>query len=158
MCFGYRDGLDLVLRDQNKNVKAIVERRQKVENKARSVSPLIPYTPLVDEENNAVCFFVTSWVLFPRDPQTDRGIPELLPLFFSKLKSGTPLSLSLAATSHFLHGAWERNVRKETSQMQSAYGKAIAATRVALQDPKECHSDETLMAVLLLGFYEVSQS
>lgn len=41
--------------------------------------------------------------------------------------------------------------------MQIAYGKAIASTRLALQDPNECYSDETLMAVLLLGLYEVSE-
>ena len=39
--------------------------------------------------------------------------------------------------------------------MQKAYGKAVAATRLALQDPEESSSDENLMAVLLLGVYEV---
>lgn len=51
--------------------------------------------------------------------------------------------------------AWERGVRGETPQMQLAYGKAVSSTRLALQDPTECHSDEALMAVLLLGVYEV---
>lgn len=110
-----------------------------------------------DKDSQALCFFVSSWVLFPRDPQTDRGVTEILPLFFADLRPGTPLSLSLAAISNFLFGAWEHGVRHETRQMQSAYGEALSATRLALQDPNECYSDETLMAVLLLGFYEVRQ-
>ncbi len=129
-------------------VKATVERRQKVK---------IPPSPIDDEQSQALCFFISSWVLFPRDPQTDRGVTEILPLFFADLRPGTPLSLSLAAISHFIFGAWERGVRQETRQMQSAYGKAVSAMRLALQDPNECCSDETLMAVLLLGFYEVRQ-
>ena len=148
----------MVLRDQNEVVKNTVDRRQKSDCAAKSKSPGIPFAPLEDEESNAVCFFVTSWVLFPRDPQTDRGISELLPLFFGNLRPGTPLSLSLNATSRFLFETWERPAEKlETAQMQVAYGKAISATRLALQDPSECCSDETVMAVLLLGLYEVRE-
>lgn len=115
----------------------------------------IPPSPKHDEQSQALCFFVSSWVLFPRDPQTDRGVTEILPLFFADLRPGTPLSLSLAAISDFIFGAWEHGIRSETRQMQSAYGKAVSATRLALQDPNECYSDENLMAVLLLGLYEV---
>ena len=43
----------------------------------------------------------------------------------------------------------------ETPQVRVAYGKALLATRLALQDPIERSTDETLMAVCLLGFYEV---
>jgi len=129
-------------------VKASVARRQKSK---------IPPSLMDDEQSQALCFFVSSWVLFPRDPQTDRGVTEILPLFFADLRPGTPLSLSLAATSSFVFDAWEHGVRHETRQMQSAYGKAVSAMRLALQDPNECCSDETLMAVLLLGFYEVTQ-
>ena len=148
----------MVLRDQNDVVKNMVDRRQKNDCAAKSTSPGIPFAPLEDEESNAVCFFVTSWVLFPRDPQTDRGISELLPFFFGNLRPGTPLSLSLTATSRFLFQTWERPAEKlETAQMQVAYGKAVSATRLALQDLSECCSDETLMAVLLLGLYEVRE-
>lgn len=147
VCTGYRDGLDLVLRSQNNVVKATVERRQKLK---------IPPSPMDDKDSQALCFFVSSWVLFPRDPQTDRGVTEILPLFFAGLRPGTPLSLSLAAISNFIFGAWEHGIRQETPQMQSAYGKALSAMRLALQDPNESCSDELLMSVLLLGFYEVT--
>ena len=38
---------------------------------------------------------------------------------------------------------------------QVAYGKALTATRAALVDPISSLSDETLMAVCLLGMYDV---
>ena len=139
-------------------VKNTVDRRQKTDCATNFTSPGIPFAPLEDEESNAVCFFVTSWVLFPRDPQTDRGISELLPLFFGNLRPGTPLSLALTATSRFLFETWERPAENlETVQMQVAYRIAVSATRLALQDPSECCSDETVMAVLLLGLYEVRE-
>ena len=103
-----------------------------------------------------MCFFVSSYALYPRDPRTDRGIPELLPRFFSNLKDGSPLSLSLCAVSRSIFAAWERQLRDfETPITQVAYGKALTATRAALEDPVSSLTDETLMAVCLLGMYDV---
>ncbi len=39
----------------------------------------------------------------------------------------------------------------------SEYTKALAATHVALKDPRLSKADGTLAAVLLLGFFEVSR-
>ena len=39
------------------------------------------------------------------------------------------------------------------SKMQ--YGRALAATKTALSDPVDLPADETLMAVILLGLFEV---
>lgn len=107
-------------------------------------------------ENRELCFFLSSFVLYPRDPQTDRGFVELLPLLIGNVRPNSPLSLSLAAVSRCHFHAWELGMRDvETPQVRVAYGKALLATRLALQDPVECSTDETLMAVCLLGFYEV---
>ena len=156
-CSGYQEGLDLVLRDQNNIAQATVQRRQKLANKGRSASPRVPLSPTEDDESHALTFFVSSWVLFPHDPETDHGITELLPFFFGNLKSGTTLSLALTAVSRLMFAAWERRVRAvvETPEARLAYGKALAATRVAIEDPVQCTEDETLMAVLLLALYEV---
>lgn len=35
------------------------------------------------------------------------------------------------------------------------FGKALRKATSAIQDPEESIKDETLMAILLLGFYEV---
>ena len=81
---------------------------------------------------------------------------ELLPLFFADLKLDTPLSISLNAVAISFFAAWERRARDfETPALQAAYGKALKATRIAISDPSECLSDETLMAVCLLGIYDV---
>ena len=104
-------------------------------------------------------FFVSTYVLYPHDPRTERGITEILPLFFADLKPNTPLSLTLAAVSRLLFVAWERRARDfEVPTTQVAYGQALTATRAALSKPRECLSDETLMAVCLLGLYEVGKS
>lgn len=110
-------------------------------------------------ENRELCFFVSSYVLPPRDPQSDRGFVELLPLLFGNIRPNSPLLFTLAAVSRCQFVAWELGVRDvETPPVRLAYGKALVATRLALQDPVECSTDETLMAVCLLGFYEVSLS
>lgn len=44
---------------------------------------------------------------------------------------------------------------KATSDRAKAYGFALMATRSAIQDPQRCKSDNTLLAVWLLGLYEV---
>ena len=157
VCSGYSEGLDLVLRDQTKSAKAAVERRQKKSSR-REHSPSSDVTIRLSEseDSHAMCFLVSSYVTVPRDPRTDRGFLELLPHFFATLKSNTPLSLALDAVAHCFFAAWERRARYlESPNLRVAYGKALKATRAAISDPIECLSDETLMAVCLLGLFEV---
>lgn len=166
VCSGYSEGLDLVLRRQNEAAKAGVDRRVQ-RNKSRSRTPELPREPqrstaLVvphplyePEETNALCFFVSTFVLYGRDTQADRGFLELLPFLFNNLRVESPLSLCLAAASNFLFNKWERKIPRAERYAFSSYTKALKATRRALQDSVESVADETLMAVCLLGFYEV---
>ena len=160
VCSGYSEGLDLVLRNQNEAAKAGVHRRVH-KNKGRSQSPndssesVVPRPIYESEETNAQCFFVSTFVLYGRDTQADRGFLELLPFLFNNMRAESPLSLCLTAAAKILFGKWERrNPGAERSSIPS-YTKAVEATRLALQDPADSVSDETLMAVCLLGFYEV---
>ena len=170
-CAGYSEGLDLVLRDQNNVAKTAAERRARARSKKRSQRPpdaqspessaLVTLPPSLAEpvEAREICFFISSYVLYPRDPQADRGVVELLPLLFANLRPDSPLAHSLTAVARLQFAAWELGVRDvEIPQVRRAYGKALTATRLALQDPLECSTDETLMAVCLLGFYEVRPS
>ena len=110
------------------------------------------------EDDHALSFFVSTYVFYPHDPRTENSLPEILPLFFANLKPDTPLSLTVAAVSRLLFVAWERRARDfEKPVTQIAYGKALTATRAALSDPVERVRDETLMAVCLLGLYEVAR-
>ena len=167
VCSGYADGLDLVLRNQNQSAKAQVDRRQKITNRSssstpesrvvsRSPSPVLLPTLGEAEESHAVAWFISTFALYPRDSQADRGYVELLPLVCGNLRVGSPLSLALIASSRAIFSKWERRRRDTETLAFPDYGLALEATRKALQDPKESMSDETLMAICLLGFYEVS--
>ena len=115
----------------------------------------VPHPLYEPEETNALYFFVSTFVLFGRDTQTDRGFIELLPFLFNNLRPESPLSLSLTAASNILFSKWERKNPGAESYAFPSYAKALKVTRMALQDPVEGMSDETLMAVCLLGFFEV---
>ncbi|KAL9577402.1 MAG: hypothetical protein Q9212_006384 [Teloschistes hypoglaucus] len=170
-CPGYAEGLDLVLRDQNQLAKARVERHQKARNKSRNQSsesssasaspqPMIIYAPLAEcQETYAHTFFVSAYVLVPRDTRTDHGFLELLPLLFDRLPSSSVLNLSLSVVAHCYFQAWQPDIRNvDHIIVQKLYSKALKALQMALQDPSQCTSDETLMAVCLLSFYEVSKA
>ncbi|KAL9615051.1 MAG: hypothetical protein Q9167_000474 [Letrouitia subvulpina] len=73
-----------------------------------------------------------------------------------RLKPGSLLSTALSVVSYSLYAAWDPEIRNgENTETQISYNNAIRALRTALSDPEECISDETLMAVCLLGYYEV---
>lgn len=133
---------------------------------SRSASPtsssddeLIVYSSLAESRDSyAHAFFVSAYVLGPRDPRTDNGFLELLPLLFDRLAFEPVLSSSLAVLSHCYFGAWHRHIRSaENLTVQQSYSKALTGLRRALQDPRHCASDEILMAVCLLNFYEVQK-
>ncbi|KAL9637710.1 MAG: hypothetical protein Q9164_002035 [Protoblastenia rupestris] len=160
-CPGYPDGLDLVLRNQNKVAKAGSERHRKqrsgTQSPATIASPIgSPAKSLREfEEAHSLCFFVSSWVDYSPDPQAERGFVELLPLLYPRTKMGSPLSLCVSAISHLVFNKWEHNMQNaETLQVKEIYGKALTAMRHALRDPIVSLTDETLLAVCLLGWYE----
>ena len=157
----------MYLRDQNQVAKASVGRRQKavIKSKSRSPnvrssassSPNIAIPPILpeSEDAHAICFFVSSFVLYPRDTRADRGYLEYLPFLFDNLRVDSALSVSLAASAHVMFGKWERKVKDAELLTFPLYTKALKATRKSLEDPEERVLDETLMAVCLLGFFEV---
>lgn len=149
--------------------RAKVNRRTNVVAKSKSSSlerqltPLSPKTnirPLLaeSEETHALSFFVSTFVVYPRIMPADRDFLGLLPFFFETLTIGSPLSLALAATSYLLFGKREYKLQGFESRAFVHYGKALRATSLALQDPVKSMADEILMAVCLLGLYEVPRS
>ncbi|KAL9008950.1 MAG: hypothetical protein Q9173_005979, partial [Seirophora scorigena] len=163
VCPGYTEGLDLVLRNQNKTAKAAAERRHKrqpprgtgspasvlPDSSASSPDSLPIYSPLPESQDfYAHSFFVSCYVTAPRDPRTKHGFLELLPSFFDKLHSSSALSLSLSAVAHCYFGAWEPAIRNaERAEVQKVYTKALGALQQALRDPQDCVSDEVLVAI-----------
>ncbi|KAL8888284.1 MAG: hypothetical protein Q9205_002351 [Flavoplaca limonia] len=121
---------------------------------------LIVYSSLVESRDSyAHAFFVSAYVLGPRDIRTDHGFLELLPYLFDKLPSNPVLSSSLAVLCHCYFGAWNPSIRNaENFQVQQSYSKALSALRYALKNPRHCVTDELLMAVCLLNFFEVNKA
>ncbi|KAI4265932.1 MAG: hypothetical protein L6R38_009077 [Xanthoria sp. 2 TBL-2021] len=186
ICPGYTEGLDLVLRDQNQIAKAGSERRHKAHAKkknqthlngsssdsssgfsSRSDSPtsssddeLIIYSSIAESRDSyAHAFFVSAYVLGPRDTRTDHGFLELLPYLFDKLPFDPVLSSSLAVLCHCYFGAWHPPIRNaENFEVRQTYSKALSGLRHALKDPRHCVTDELLMSVCLLNFFEFTTS
>ena len=160
-CPGYTEGLDLVLRNQNEIAKARVGRRQKQRTRTESpdtssslTSPSPKFLP-ESEEAHSLCFFISSWVDYSPDAQATRDVIGLVPLLYPRAKSGSPLSLCIAAISHLVFNKWEHRIQQpETLPVIAIHSKALAATRIALQDPILSMTDDTLMAVCMLGWYE----
>lgn len=157
-----------MLRDQNDVARAAVGRRQKATLKSRtssldslthSRSPpsiAIPACLPESEAPYSLGFFLSTWCLYPHDPRSERGFAEYLPLVLAESNPNSPLSLCVAAISSFLFNKFEYRMHDgENYQVKSAYGQALSTTARALQDPIGSLSDETLMAVCLLGFYQV---
>ncbi|KAL8668821.1 MAG: hypothetical protein Q9168_006564 [Polycauliona sp. 1 TL-2023] len=133
----------------------------------RSVSPtsssssssskeLIVYSSIAESrDTHAHAFFVSAYVLGPRDTRTDHGFLELLPYLFNKLPFDSILSSSLAVLCHCYFGAWNPDIRNaENSEVQKSYSTALSGLRHALKDPRYCLTDELLMAVCMLNFFE----
>lgn len=105
-------------------------------------------------EQQAICAFFLDFVLLPRHPDSVRGhLEHLLPLY----KDASPDSpLSLATSSVALAISSGSPLRRKDRQLgQAIFGRALRRTSAAIQDPAESVRDETLMAVLLLGLFEV---
>lgn len=101
---------------------------------------------------------MTNYVMRSRHPETSRGFMEHLLPFYLSSSSRSPLSLATTATALYAN----RDVFPDTVAITAArkrattnYVEALRLINLAIQDPKEAKSDSLLMAVLLLGLYEV---
>lgn len=106
----------------------------------------------VDEQ--APCYFVTNYVAMP--DETSKGhFDFLLPM----MKNEPPDSHLSAAFSAVAMASLANRPNTRSKKLWNEavfrYSKALKATNLALQDPLQQKSDQTLAAVLMLGFYEV---
>lgn len=107
------------------------------------------------EEDYQLCLFTDTFVLYPHDGQADCGFIGLLPLMYSSVKLDAPLALCVTAIASALSAKFVYKMRDvEMPKVRQKYTKALTATRRALEHPVESLTDETLMAVCLLGLYE----
>ena len=106
-------------------------------------------------EQEAICAFFLDFVLLPRHKDSVQGhLEHLLPLY-ANTTPDSPLSLATSAVALVLSGT-SPNKRIDKDRARQTFSKAIRKTRAAIRSPTESKKDETLMAVLVLGLYEVS--
>jgi hypothetical protein len=111
----------------------------------------IPY------EQQAPCFFVTNYVFTPI--KTSKGHFDFLEPMLEKESPGSHLSLAFAAVSMAsLANRPNSRGRMLYAQAVGSYTKALKAVNLALQNPALQKTDQTLAAILLLGFFETIAS
>ncbi|KUJ14815.1 uncharacterized protein LY89DRAFT_122668 [Mollisia scopiformis] len=116
-----------------------------------------PETISIPYEQQAPCFFVTNYVLTPR--QASRGYFDFIEPMMEKESPDSHLSLAFGAVSMAsLANRPNSRGRSLYPQAVSAYTKALKAVNLALQNPALQKTDQTLAAILLLGFFETIAS
>ena len=183
-CPGYIARFDLVLRDQTKAVRRKAQRKKQLQDEASKL-PSPPQSASSEEaasttwaivnpgkdaastvtkdiprmfndfpEQQAICAFFLDFVLLPRHPDTTQGhLEHLLPLY-ANTSAGSPLSLATSSVALMISGS-SPNRRNDQQLGRTIFGKALKKTSAAIRNPAESMKDETLMAVLLLGLFEV---
>lgn len=105
-------------------------------------------------EQQAICAFFLDFVLLPHHPESIEGhLEHLLPLY-ANTSAESPLSLATSSVALAISGN-SPNRRNDQQLGRTIFGKALRKTSAAIRNPTESKKDETLMAVLLLGLFEV---
>ena len=105
-------------------------------------------------EQQAICAFFLDFVLLPRHPDSVEGHLEHLMPLYANTAAESPLSLATSSVALMISG--NSPIRRNDQQLgRTIFGKALQKTSAAIRNPAESRKDETLMAVLLLGLFEV---
>ena len=122
--------------------------------RANSVPDLVQQAEsesLVEEENNAC--FINGSALSPQTTYSPSDSPGLAASVFDSAQDGSLLSLATEAVASALM-ARSTGFQHPTEHAARSYGKALAVTQKAMQNPAHATNDETLLAILLLALYE----
>ena len=114
----------------------------------------VPFGLPQDPEQQSICFFMSKFVQDSRTEEIWGGSLEALPAIYSEVSIDSPLSLATAATS-MSSVAWNPECAHFKPVSLQKYVKSLKKLNDSVQDPIESKSDSILMAVLMLGFYEV---
>ncbi|KAE8441872.1 hypothetical protein EG329_004227 [Mollisiaceae sp. DMI_Dod_QoI] len=180
-CIGYRDPSDLMFRDESEGLSA---RRQRLKDttsqkpaqldpamrkphtskaivvlsQSRSPTPplaipVLTINPYFSVEEQATCFFFQNYVI--GDDSLATGSFEILPDVY--LTGGISSALTDSLTAMGLVGL--AHFYKASSLLSSAtfkYNSAMRTLSSQLRNMEEAKSDQTFIAIMLLGYYEVN--
>ncbi|CAD6455397.1 43c764f5-66bf-4e82-bdf5-7b8cae458007 [Sclerotinia trifoliorum] len=105
-------------------------------------------------EQQAPCYFMSNFVIIPQSGQMRGSFDWVLPLIKTE-PSDSALSLSFQAVA--MASLANRPSARGSKLMYSAidqYAKALKVVNLALQNPVQQKTDQTLASILLLGFFE----
>jgi len=115
------------------------------------------YTPTVDTQETYICYTLRN---LGRDRLAKVEYPQSYahkwpPFEFCNLEGDKPLSrASLKSLAEAYFGA--QHGRKDIVQKGlKDYGAALVKLNKTLSDPKGCQAEDTLVAVIIMGIFEV---
>lgn len=111
-------------------------------------------TPL---EQQATCYLLADYVLVSDSPGGRKGYYKFAYKLLTRPSPAKCLVSAFKAVS-FVALASRPGASYLTIEAESHYSKALREVNKAIQSPEEVKRDDTLAAVLLLAFYEVSQA
>ncbi|KAL8993791.1 MAG: hypothetical protein Q9169_006080 [Polycauliona sp. 2 TL-2023] len=104
-------------------------------------------------QDQAINGFFLNYVLIPRHHHSRRGYLDCLLPLYQGTRHDSLLSLATTAMALAIEGG-SPSTAHYRQLSHSFFGRALVKTSRAIRDPVESTTDETLMAVLLLSFYE----
>ena len=165
ICPGYKSHFDVAWRDQNVVAEKSVQRRKNATKKAyhpgilsdrmvKLVSLSLPRTLAEDHEGYAVNFFLSSYILLPREVGVQRSFLDCLYPVWIQTEATSPLRPAVAAVASCLLAAWSQHDSDlAISFSGSLYLKGVASLRKVLQGNGKV-GDDVVMAALMLEMYE----
>ena len=104
-------------------------------------------------EEQATQHFFKSFALPSPSKETTRGFFEVAESMFDRAEQDSPVRLATQAVAIVV--AAKRPGQVYLAQLAArVYGKALAATQQAMQEPVDATSDTTLLTILLFSLYE----
>ena len=127
------------------------------ENSGALASTQLPPAFALTKDSLALGFFYTKTLEnLPKSDHARYLHMNLSPLYLSS-RPQSALRLAALAMSHIAYSRYGRDDCQLVQFSRKFYVQAISAVNIALRDPVEAITDETLYAVLLLCGYEVSK-
>ena len=165
ICPGYRSHFDVAWKDQNLVAERSVRRRKKASEKVsldRLVSQqLVKFSSSTisgylkeDHEDYAVKFFLSSYILLPKDMEVQQGFLDCLYPVWVQAQPTSPLKMAVASVASYMLEAWsELKPGGTLSLSTSLYLRGIASLRRTLETSGEV-GDDVLLGALMLQMYE----
>ncbi|KAK5732023.1 hypothetical protein LTR17_010859 [Elasticomyces elasticus] len=145
-CQGYRDINDLLFKDQTRKTIETATKFSRMRSRPRN-------SLLFSRIDSSLCLFFTDYIAKPHD-EASPGYLEFLPSMYLEADAGSslPKAVHAVALMHTYNLGSHLEVKYSAQQW---YGDALHSINEVLQDPMKRLNDDSLLAIWLIGLYEV---